>query len=178
VLRKNGTGTLHYVLTYAYSLTPDAPGRLAGLRARRTIRAVNTTTALDTMDIAPLAQPLTFEAGNVYDVGVQVVVDHPVDRVVITDPLPAGFEAIDTSFLTTAAYYQPLSDDWQIDYQQIYRDRIIAFANHLDPGVYTFHYLARSVTPGQYLWPGTSAYLLGAPEQFGRAAAALVHVGV
>lgn len=177
VLRKTGTGTLHYVLAYTYALAANAPGRLSGLRARRTVRAVNTQTALATLDIAPQPQPLTFGAGNVYDVAVQVITDHPVDRVVITDPLPAGFEAVDTSFLTTAAYYQPLSDDWQIDYQQIYRDRITAFAQHLDPGVYTFHYLARSVTPGDYLWPGTSAYLLNAPEQFGRAASAAVHVG-
>lgn len=176
-LTRSGSGTLHYVLAYTYALTPDAPGRLAGLRARRTVRAVNTQTALATFDIAPQAQPLTFAAGNVYDVAVQVITDHPVDRVVITDPLPAGFEALDTSFLTTAAYYQPLSNDWQIDYQQIYKDRITAFAQHLDPGVYTFHYLARSVTPGDFAWPGTSAYLLNAPEQFGRSASAQVHIG-
>ncbi|HET9095085.1 MAG TPA: Ig-like domain-containing protein [Candidatus Baltobacteraceae bacterium] len=177
VLRKSGAGTLHYLLSYTYALAPDSPGRLAGLRVRRTVRPANVRTALATIDIAPQADPLTFPAGNVYDMAVQVVVDHPVDRVVITDPLPAGFEALDTSFQTSAAYYQPLSDDWQIDYQQIYRDRVTAFAQHLDPGVYTLHYLARSVTPGEFLWPGTSAYLLNAPEQFGRAAFRTVHVG-
>lgn len=177
VVRKRGTGTLHYLLTYTYALPPDSPGRLAGLRVRRTIRAANQQTALATVDIAPQAAPLTFAAGNVYDIAVQVIADHPVDRVVITDALPAGFEALDTSFQTTAAYYQPLSSDWQIDYQQIYRDRVVAFAQHLDPGVYTLHYLARSVTPGDFLWPGTSAYLLNAPEQFGRAAFRSVHIG-
>jgi uncharacterized protein YfaS (alpha-2-macroglobulin family) len=144
---------------------------------RRTIRPANVQTALATMDIAPQSQPLTFPAGNVYDVAVQVITDHPVDRVVITDPLPAGFEALDTSFQTSASYYQPLSDDWQIAYQQIYRDRITAFAQHLNPGVYTLHYLVRTVTPGEYLWPGASAYLLNAPEQFGRSASRSVHVG-
>ncbi|HET6896047.1 MAG TPA: hypothetical protein VFH72_11755, partial [Candidatus Baltobacteraceae bacterium] len=176
VLRKRGNGTLHYVLSYTYSLNADSPGRLAGLRVRRTIRPVNQPTALATVDIAPQGQPLTFAAGNVYDIAVQVITDHPVDRVVITDPLPAGFEALDASFQTTAAYYQPLSSDWQIDYQQIYRDRVTAFAQHLDAGVYTLHYLARSVTPGDFLWPGTSAYLLNAPEQFGRSAFRMVHV--
>ncbi len=177
VLRKRGNGTLHYVLSYAYSLGADSPGRLAGLRVRRTIRAVNEPTTLATVDIASQAQPLTFAPGNVYDIAVQVITDHPVDRVVITDPLPAGFEALDTSFQTTAAYYQPLSSDWRIDYQQIYRDRVTAFAQHLDAGVYTLHYLARSVTPGDFLWPGTSAYLLNAPEEFGRSAFRMVHVG-
>jgi uncharacterized protein YfaS (alpha-2-macroglobulin family) len=170
VLRRAGHGTLHYLLSYTYTLPADAPGRLSGLRVRRTIRPANEQTALATIDLASPQQPLAFGAGSVYDVAVQLITDHPVDRVVVTDPLPAGFEAIDTSFLTTPAYFQPLSDDWQIDYQQIYRDRITAFAQHLDPGVYTLHYLVRSVTPGDYLWPGTSAYLVNAPEQFGRAA--------
>ncbi len=177
MLRKSGSGTLHYLLSYAYALGSDAPGRLSGLRVRRTISQANVHTPLATIDIAAQNEPLAFPAGEVYDVAVQVVADHPVDRVLITDPLPAGFEALDTSFRTTAAYYQPLSDDWQIDYQQIYRDRVVAFAQHLDSGVYTLHYLARSVTPGEFLWPGTSAYLLNAPEQFGRAAFRRVRIG-
>jgi uncharacterized protein YfaS (alpha-2-macroglobulin family) len=177
VLRKSGFGTLHYLLSYTHALASDAPGRLSGLRVRRTVRRANLETPITTIDIAPQGEPLDFPAGDVYDIAVQVIADHPVDRVLITDPLPAGFEALDTSFLTTAAYYQPLSDDWQIDYQQIYRDRVVALAQHLDPGVYTLHYLARSVTPGEFLWPGTSAYLLNAPEQFGRAAFRRILIG-
>ncbi|HZT11685.1 MAG TPA: hypothetical protein VFA29_02715, partial [Candidatus Baltobacteraceae bacterium] len=120
--------------------------------------------------------PFDVPAGNVYDVEVRVIADHSVDRVIVQDPLPAGFEAFDTSFQTTAAYYQPLAADWQIDYQRIYADKIVAFAQHLEPGVYAFHYLARSVTPGTFLWPGAHAYLVNAPEQFGRSAFAQVRI--
>ncbi len=169
-LRKTGSGTLHYVVSYTYKLGANAPGRLSGLRVIRTVHPANQQTVLATVDIASQADPVELPAGNVYDVGVEIAVDHPVDRVVITDPLPAGFEALDTSFQTTAAYYQPLTQAWQIDYQQIYSDRVTAFAQHLDPGVYMLHYLVRSVTPGTYLWPGANAYLLDAPEQFGRSA--------
>jgi uncharacterized protein YfaS (alpha-2-macroglobulin family) len=170
LLRKSGTGVLHYVVSYTYKLSANAPGRLSGLRVIRTVHPANQQTVLATVDIAAQSDPLDLPAGNVYDVGVEVAVDHPVDRVVITDPLPAGFEALDTSFQTTASYYQPLTQAWQIDYQQIYQDRITAYAQHLDPGVYMLHYLVRSVTPGEYLWPGANAYLLDAPEEFGRSA--------
>jgi len=169
-LRRTGTGTLHYVVSYTYKLGANAPGRLSGLRVIRTVHPANQQTVLATVDIASQGEPIDLPAGNVYDIGVEVTVDHPADRVVITDPLPAGFEALDTTFQTTAAYYQPLTQAWQIDYQQIYRDRVTAFAEHLDPGVYMLHYLVRSVTPGTYLWPGADAYLLDAPEQFGRSA--------
>jgi len=170
VLRKSGSGVLHYVVSYTYKLAANAPGRLSGLRVIRTIHPANQSTVLATVDIAPQSDALQLAAGNVYDIGVRIAVDHPVDRVVITDPLPAGFEALDTSFQTTASYYQPLTQAWQIDYQQVYQDRVTAYAQHLDPGVYMLHYLVRSVTPGDYIWPGANAYLLDAPEQFGRSA--------
>ena len=176
VLRKTGSGALHYVVSYTYKLNANAPGRLSGLRVIRTVRPANQQTVLATVDIAPQSDPLDLPAGNVYDVGIEIAVDHPVDRIVITDPLPAGFEALDTSFQTTASYYQPLTQAWQIDYQQIYQDRITAYAQHLDPGVYMLHYLVRSVTPGEYLWPGANAYLLDAPEEFGRSAFRSVRV--
>ena len=175
-LQKTGSGMLHYVVSYKYTLDGSAPGRLNGLRVIRTVHPANQATVLASVDIAPQTAPLAFPAGNVYDIGIEIAVDHPVDRVVITDPLPAGFEAVDTSFQTTASYYQPLTQAWQIDYQQIYLDRVTAYAQHLDPGVYMLHYLVRSVTPGTYLWPGATAYLLDAPEQFGRTAFSSVQI--
>ena len=102
--------------------------------------------------------------------------DHAVSNVAVSDPLPAGFEAVDTTFLTSTPYYQPLQSDWQVDYQEIHADRIFAFAQYLDPGAYVFHYLARSVTPGRYLWPGTQAQRIDAPEEFGRAAFSAVQI--
>ena len=93
------------------------------------------------------------DAGRVFDVGVRVIVDHPVDRLIIEDPLPAGFEAVDTTFRTSSAAVLPQSDSWQIDSQTIFRDRVVAFAQHLGPGIYEVHYLVRSVTPGDYRGP-------------------------
>lgn len=49
-------------------------------------------------------------------------------------------------------------------------DRIIAYADHLEPEVYSLHYLVRSVTPGKFLWPGAEVHLQYTPEEFGRAA--------
>jgi len=40
----------------------------------------------------------------------------------------------------------------------------------LEPGVYSLHYLVRSVTPGKFLWPGAQVHLQYAPEEFGRSA--------
>jgi uncharacterized protein YfaS (alpha-2-macroglobulin family) len=173
----NATGsTVHYVVLYTYTVPNDAPGQLSAFRVVRTVAAPNPkATPLATMDLAP-ASAVTLGAGQVFDVGVRVIVDHPVDRLVIDDALPAGFEAVDTSFRTALQAVVPQSDSWEIDTQQIYRDRVVAYAQHLDAGVYDLHYLARTVTPGTFKWPGARAYLTDAPEQFGRSAATTLTV--
>jgi alpha-2-macroglobulin len=174
-------GTLHYLVLYTYPVPPNAPGELAAFRVIRTLSdpsvatASSTAAPVATMDFATTL-PVSVAAGRVFDVGVRAIVDHPVDRLVVDDPLPAGFEAVDTSFRTALQAITPQSNSWQIDTSRIYRDRIVAYASHLEPGVYELHYLVRSVTPGSFAWPGARVYLQDAPEQFGRSAGATLDV--
>jgi hypothetical protein len=169
-------GTVHYVILYTYDVPNDAPGELSAFRVIRQVTTPGSTAApVATMDLAQV-NPVGVTAGRVFDIGLRVIVDHPVDRMVIEDPLPAGFEAVDTTFRTTLKAVVPQSDSWQIDTQQIYRDRVIAYAQHLDAGIYDVHYLVRAVTPGTFKWPGARAYLTAAPEQFGRSAATTLRV--
>ncbi|MDB5071325.1 MAG: large extracellular alpha-helical protein [Candidatus Eremiobacteraeota bacterium] len=175
-LAKDGTGTLHYAVTYNYRLAGNAPGRLNGLRITRIVRAANTTPVLATMGLAALTSSLDFPAAKVYDVELQIVSDHPVERVLITDPLPAGFEAVDTSFATTSQALKTPATDWKIGDQQIHTDRIEAYADHLDAGIYRLHYLVRTVTPGTFAWPGANAHIVDRPDEFGRSATSVVVV--
>ncbi len=46
----------------------------------------------------------------------------------------------------------------------------------LASGIYSMHYLVRSVTPGTYDWPGSQAFLEYAPEEFGRSASARAEI--
>ncbi|AFY86891.1 alpha-2-macroglobulin family protein [Chroococcidiopsis thermalis] len=167
-LKKSGRGMLHYLLAYRYRLQGEQPGRLNGLRITREIRPANETKALRRIGLYAPTEPLTVPVGQVFDIGLEIISDRPVDRVVITDPLPAGFEAVDTSFQTATPYFQPQQDSWEIGYQTIYRDRVVAYSDRLEPGVYQLHYLVRSVTPGTFLWSGAEAHLQYAPEEFGR----------
>ena len=178
---EGGHATIHYIVLYTYPVAPDAPGELAAFRVIRTLNDPSAATTskvpapIATMDL-PIALPVSVAGGRVFDVGVRAIVDHPVDRLVIDDPLPAGFEAVDTSFRTTLQAIVPQSNSWQIDTSQIYRDRVVAYASHLEPGVYDLHYLVRSVTPGAFAWPGARVYLQDAPEEFGRSAGTTLNV--
>ncbi len=165
-----GTGTLHYTVAFEYRPIAGQPGVFSGLRVTREVRPANQDQVLASIGLAVPAQPLSLPAANVYDIGLQIITDHFVDHVVIEDPLPAGFEAVDTSFATSTPYFQAKGDAWHIDYQSIDRDKITAFATTLPPGVYDVHYLVRTVTPGKFVWPGARAYLQYAPEELGRTA--------
>ncbi len=170
VLEKSGEGKLHYLVEYSYRLPGNQPGRFNGLRVAREVRLANTEEVLQRMDLSQAESPLNVNAGQVFDIGVEIITDRPVDHVMISDPLPAGFEAVDTSFQTATSAVQAKADSWQIGYQKIDRDRVEAYADSLQPGVYTLHYLVRSVTPGTFVWPGAEAWLQYAPEEFGRSA--------
>jgi uncharacterized protein YfaS (alpha-2-macroglobulin family) len=174
-LKKSGQGSLHYLVAYRYRLQGNQPGRLNGLRVTRTIRPANEEKVLyKTGLFAP--DPLSLPVGQVYDVGLEIITDHPVDHVVITDPLPAGLEAVDNNFQTTTPYFKAQGDSWQLRYQTIYKDRIVAYGDKLNPGVYTLHYLVRSITPGTFVYPGAEAHLQYAPEEFGRSASTVLTV--
>lgn len=175
VLKQSGPGLLHYLAAYRYRLQGNQAGRFAGLRVTRSIRPANQESVIRTIGLyAP--DPLKLPAGQVYDIGLELITDHAVNHLVITDPLPAGFEAVDNSLQTSTPYFQAQGDSWQLGFKALYRDRVVAYGNRLEPGVYTMHYLVRSVTPGTFLYPGAEAHLQYAPEEFGRSAASTLEI--
>jgi uncharacterized protein YfaS (alpha-2-macroglobulin family) len=141
---------------------------MGGIRVSREIRPANQTNLVASLGLAAPSQPITVKPGEVFDIGLELITDHPISHVVINDPLPAGFEAVDSQFQTATNYFQPLQDSWEINYQTIHPDRISAYANRLEAGVYNLHYLVRAVTPGTFTWPGVEAHRQDAPEEFGR----------
>jgi uncharacterized protein YfaS (alpha-2-macroglobulin family) len=169
-LSKNGRGTLHYAVAFRYGVPPDSPGIYAGIRIDRFVRPANQSDVLLDFGLAAPAQPPSLAAARVYDIEDRITTDHDLQNVIVEDPLPGGLEAIDTTFQTATSYFQPGLSDWSIDYQQIYRDRVLTFAAELPAGVYAVHYLVRSVTPGDFAWPGARVSLQYFPEEFGRTA--------
>ena len=169
-LAKSGHGTLHYAVAFRYAVPPASPGIYAGIRIDRFVRPANESDVLLGFGLAAPAQQPSLAAARVYDIEDRITTDHDLTNVIVEDPLPGGLEAVDTTFQTATSYFQPGLSDWSIDYQQIYRDRVLSFAAELPAGVYAVHYLVRSVTPGDFAWPGARVSLQYFPEEFGRTA--------
>jgi len=106
----------------------------------------------------------------------------------VTDPLPAGFEPVESWFATTA---QSLADNqdqqsgpggwrwWQrggFDHVERHDDRVELFATSLGEGRHTFSYIARATTAGLFRTAPARAEEMYSPEVFGRTATAIIEI--
>ncbi len=181
-LSRAGTGRLY--ASARLSFTPLSPpvARDQGLRVERHYeRFVENGSG-------PVATE--FAAGDLVRVVLRVTTPQERRYVAVADALPAGFEAVDGYFRTTAADLareatvtggdgEPWWRRWQrggFDHVQKHDDRVEIFATRLSDGTHEFSYLVRATTAGTFLAAGASAELMYAPEVNGRAAPATVVV--
>jgi hypothetical protein len=99
-------------------------------------------------------------------------------HVALVDPMPAGFEPMNTALAGSA----PLPEEkpkektgmpwwWQrtwYEHQQMRDERVEAFASLLWEGEYEYTYFARATTPGTFVAPASHAEEMYSPEVFGR----------
>lgn len=88
---------MHYLAAYRYRLKGNPPGQLNGLRITRRVYSANQTEVLHRFGLEA-TEETSLPVGQVFDVSLEIIADHPVDHVIITDLLPAGLEAVDTTF--------------------------------------------------------------------------------
>jgi uncharacterized protein YfaS (alpha-2-macroglobulin family) len=171
---KSGPGTLYYDVRMTYTPTRLREPRDEGLAVYKKITS---------LDGRPLDQ---VKAGTLVLVTLDVAVPKESLFVVVDDPLPGGFEAVNGSFLTESEEGQAalgaLSEEEEAFWWRGFRhvelrdDRVLLFADSLMPGVHTHRYLARALTPGRFGISGTKAEEMYAPEVFGRTGERLVTI--
>lgn len=113
--------------------------------------------------------------------------------VAVTDPLPAGFEAVESWFATTARDLAAATDqqsndagdagDWRawwrysgFDRVERHDDRVQLFATRLGEGDHTFSYVVRATTAGTFRTAPARAEEMYTPEIFGRTPTTVIEV--
>ncbi len=173
-------GRLYYELRLAYG-KDVLPARDAGFTVSRTLTLLEGEGTQSQVTPGSLVQ-------------VDLRISTPIDRtyVAIVDPLPAGLEAVNTFFATSASslgdeggdsggyggYYGGFEDtaaddgrtwsDWVFNHREILDDRVQLYADWMPAGVHTYSYVARATTPGTYSHPAATAEEMYRPENFGR----------
>jgi uncharacterized protein YfaS (alpha-2-macroglobulin family) len=139
----------------------------------------------------------TFNAGDLVRVTLTFRLTKERRFVAVTDPLPAGFEAVESWFATTRrdlaaqqdqqrgprdAERDP-ADEWSpwwlyggFDHVERHDDRIVLFATMLSEGTHEFSYIIRATTAGTFRTAPTHAEEMYEPEVFGRTATNVIDV--
>jgi uncharacterized protein YfaS (alpha-2-macroglobulin family) len=176
---RQGTGTLHYGARLTYVPTGPVPGALdQGFAVERSYAPARAENAPGT----------TFQAGELVKVTLRFSLPKERRYVAVVDPLPAGFEPVESGFATTARDQAEEADtqsstDWQdwwqrggFDHVERHDDRVQLFATRLAEGEHTFTYLARATTSGTFQVAPARAEEMYTPEVFGRTASTVVQV--
>ncbi len=206
VFEKQGAGTLFYEarLRYVRRTLPSTPLD-EGFTIEKAIRA-STPAGLDAaLRVIPEATSQRFHAGDLVIADLVIATPSPRDYVVIDDPLPAGFEAVDAGLATTASWLDPSEpataesgDESQGDCEgcesardaaahghafqsswyrrEVRDDRVLFFVDHMPAGMYHYRYLARATTAGTFVLPPAKVEEMYTPETHGRTGADTVVV--
>jgi uncharacterized protein YfaS (alpha-2-macroglobulin family) len=126
------------------------------------------------------AAAMRFAAGDLVRVVVTVRLTESRSFVALTDPLPGGFEVVDTSLATTAtdgavdAAARRSFWDSGFDRTERYDHRVDVFGTWLERGTHETSYLVRATTPGTFFAAPTTAEAMYEPEVAGRGAGATI----
>jgi uncharacterized protein YfaS (alpha-2-macroglobulin family) len=184
-VHREGEGTAFYSARLTYA--PDAvtlTARDNGFRIQRQYAVMR--------EGGQTASPSeSFNAGDL--IRVTLSLDLPKERryVAVTDPLPAGFEPVESWFATTAADVARATDQqdngeeagwdsvWRrgtFDHVERHDDRVDLFATRLADGHHEFSYVVRATTAGTFIVAPSRAEEMYSPEISGRSSTQIIEV--
>jgi hypothetical protein len=185
---RDGTGTLHYMTRLRYALEGDLAAADAGFAIERRYERA---TAEGKADPSPAAgSGLRYRAGDLVRVTLALRLTKERRFVAVEDPLPAGFEPVESWFATTASDLareveegEAGGKDWMgfwqrggFEHVERRDDRVRLFATRLAAGEHVFSYVARATTAGVFRVGPARAEEMYSPEISGRTASAVVEV--
>lgn len=196
----DGTGRLFYEarLRYAKKALPSS-GLERGFFVKKTLRVIKPEGLAEALGSVPEATLRSFRGSDLVLGDIVVVTPSPREFVVIDDPLPAGFEAVDARLATSgasvnvdrAAAQSGADEEGEDDddvatgrghrsssfVREIRDDRVLFFVDHMAAGMFHYRYLARATSLGSFILPPTKVEEMYTPEVFGRTGAEVIRVG-
>jgi alpha-2-macroglobulin len=148
--RGDGTGNLYYTAYLSTQLPVESIQPLD--------QGVSLARQYFTLDDSK--HPITeIQRGDLVRVRLTVVVPASVHYIVVADPLPAGFEALDASILTDTAvptsytvtdYNERGWGWWYFSHIELRDEKVVLSSDYLSAGTYVYTYLARASTAGTF----------------------------
>lgn len=120
--------------------------------------------------------PLTrFKAGQLVKVRVEIKGQISARYVAVEDPMPAGFEAVNTRLATAEdTSGTQTQQSWDFTHRELRDDRVLAFVDQMYHDSLTLEYLARATLPGTFMAPPAQVLEMYTPDVNGRTASTQV----
>ncbi|HTO94968.1 MAG TPA: alpha-2-macroglobulin family protein, partial [Bacteroidota bacterium] len=170
-LTKTGPGRLYYGIRMNYYPTGETVAKEEGFSVVKSVETLNGAAADTVTSGAMLKVTLTVSSKQYRHF------------VVVDDPVPAGYEVVNTSFQTTAANLAggegERDEEWYeqaFHHVEKYDDHVLLFADYFTPGAHTYTYLVQATRTGVFSMPATRAEGMYEPEVFGQTASKAVGV--
>jgi uncharacterized protein YfaS (alpha-2-macroglobulin family) len=183
ITRDAGDGKLYYsaYLNYFLPVENMAPVNRGVIVARQ-------YEALDPQTLKPTGKLVnSAKIGDYVQVRLTIVAPNDLHYLILEDPLPAGFEAVDTTLKTSsiAARGPALNekrdtttpdDPWSRPYwyywadTEVRDDKVAAFSTFLSRGTYEYTYTMRASVSGEFRTLPARASEMYFPDVFGRSA--------
>jgi uncharacterized protein YfaS (alpha-2-macroglobulin family) len=186
VFTREGPGTLYYAARLRYAAdTLYQTGLDAGFNIERRYEPY--------VEDGTRPPSTTYAAGDLVRVTLTFRLTKERRFVAVSDPLPAGFEAVESWFATTARDLAEEQDSqandagdgeswlgwWRhggFDRVERHDDRVRLFATRLSEGLHTFSYIVRATTAGTFRTAPAHVEEMYEPEVFGRTATTVIEV--
>ncbi len=172
-LVKDGPGRMYYRVGITYAPRQVVlPALDAGFVVSRRYRALD-----DAADVRTGADgQIHVRLGARVMVELQVSASTSRDGVALVDPVPAGFEAVNTRLATAERTAAGADDGSAWDHRTLRDNRTEAFRMAFPEGTTRLSYTVRATTPGTFLAAPAKAEEMYSPETFGRSSSAVVVV--
>jgi uncharacterized protein YfaS (alpha-2-macroglobulin family) len=182
-ITRDGLGTLFYTARMRYASDElFSQGLDNGIRIERSFAPY--------VENGTRPAATSYKAGDLIRVTLTLRLTKERRFVAVTDPLPAGFEPLESWFATAARAIgttDPDRDDtessWEslwlrggFDHVERHDDRVQLFATRLAEGRHQFTYVARATTAGTFRTAPARAEEMYEPEVFGRTQTAVITV--
>ncbi|MBL9102380.1 MAG: hypothetical protein JNL82_15550 [Myxococcales bacterium] len=167
VLQREGAGRLYYRLGAEWApVQRDLPARSQGLEVSRTLRVKEgSVTAGSVTAGEPVAMDITIKT------------DVRVRYVAIDVPLPAGLEGVSRTLgQGRKAAVLGGRRGWWATHEEQRADRVVVFADDLQPGTHHHTIDLRATTRGKFSFPPIHAEAMYMPEVYGRTAGTTLEV--
>ncbi len=192
ISRGAGDGKLYYSANLQYFLPAEnIPALNKGILVGRQYYAVDQATLKPTVTTDAIASA---KIGDYVLVKLVVVAPSDMNYLVLEDPLPAGFEAVDTTLKTASIaaqkgglkqqqpqpasgddrYFQPYWTYWA--HSEVRDDRVSVFATYLGRGTYEYTYMMRASVAGEFRTLPARAWQMYFPDVQGRSEGAKFQV--